>query len=860
MSTAARMKAIGFLVSLAIHVSAVAMAVPIALSLGRQVPQLATGDVQVPNGRRANAPVKEPISRAPGHSSNLRVPSELLAGARPDRDASNQLERRAVPQQAGVESSPPLDAWSVVRPIERLASSGQPGAGSFLNHLWQSTLFALAVGLLTIACRRSHARVRYWLWFSSSLKFFIPFSILVTFGSRLPLPSTATTTAVVPAVSSTMAQVSQPFLEGGSSGLGTVLATPGSAGWIGLAILSAWACGFAAIVVLRARMWWRIRRAVRLSAAVDMPDVVLPPNVEVRATPGLMEPGVVGLSRPIILLPAGIEAHLTPAQLDAVLAHELCHVRRRDNLTAAMHMLVEAVFWFHPLVWWIGARLVDERERACDEEVLRTLDEPRVYAEGILNVCKRYVDARLACVSGVSGSNLKARIEAIMRNQRGEALGVWRKVLLTTAGIMAVAAPIVVGSLGAPPLRAPAQGRSAGDPAFEVASITPNKSGSPRMTLMPQPGGLLTATNVTAAALIRFAYDLPDFQVSGGPDWLGSDRFDVLAKAEGDPTIAQKRLMLRRLLAERFELTAHTEMRALPLYALVVAGNDGRVGPRIRRSDAECARTDQPPSDSGVGLSPADGPPCGFFGFAPGTDFPSGRGGLAFRGLTMATLAKRLVPMVRRNVIDQTGLTGEFDAEFDFIAELPPAAPAARTAEPVRPCSGHITLYVVPGATRSQARRPPGFCRGAGDRPRRQANGTVTLAPLRSPRECCEADPNRAPRAPRNPRSASRFVGGTRWQTARLVPDPRAMRRRPARHAARANAAPPVRPTRRQFRRRAWRDRRSYGGVVDSPGRTSVRCQRRFAHPSGPAGSSIVARPSLTHAGTVRPPTMATTA
>ena len=96
------------------------------------------------------------------------------------------------------------------------------------------------------------------------------------------------------------------------------------------------------------------------------------------------------------------------------------------------------------------------------------------------------------------------------------------------------------------------------------------------------------------------------------------------------------------------------------------------VGPRIRRTDADCARTDQPSSDSGVGLSPHGRPgACGFFGFAPGTDFPSGRGGLAFRGLTMPALAKRLVPMVRRSVIDQTGLTGHFDAEFDFIAELP---------------------------------------------------------------------------------------------------------------------------------------------------------------------------------------------
>ncbi len=98
---------------------------------------------------------------------------------------------------------------------------------------------------------------------------------------------------------------------------------------------------------------------------------------------------------------------LTPSQLEAVLAHELCHVRRRDNLTSVIHMIVEAVFWFHPLVWWIGARLVEERELACDEEVLRLGSEPRVYAEGILNVCKLYVESPLRCVSGVTGSNLE---------------------------------------------------------------------------------------------------------------------------------------------------------------------------------------------------------------------------------------------------------------------------------------------------------------------------------------------------------------------------------------------------------------------------------------------------------------------
>ena len=85
----------------------------------------------------------------------------------------------------------------------------------------------------------------------------------------------------------------------------------------------------------------------------------------------------------------------------------------------------------------------------------------------------------------------------------------------------------------------------------------PNNSGDIRTTLVPQSGGRLTATNITAAALVRFAYDLPDFQIVGGPAWLNTDRFDVVAKAEGDPPLAQKRIMLRGLLADRFKLVAY---------------------------------------------------------------------------------------------------------------------------------------------------------------------------------------------------------------------------------------------------------------------------------------------------------------
>lgn len=217
--------------------------------------------------------------------------------------------------------------------------------------------------------------------------------------------------------------------------------------------------------------------------------------------------------------------------------------------------------------------------------------------------------------------------------------------------------------------------QAARDSTFEAASIRPNTSGYAGWRLQPQAGGRLTGTNVPAAALIRFAYDLPDFQISGGPGWLDSNRFDLAAKAEGDAPLDQKRLMLHTLLAERFKLTVHTETRELPIYALVMARGDGRPGSQLRRTEADCAR-EVLSLDDWAGIGPSTGVPrCGFFGFAPGTDLPKGRGGLAFRGLTLAMFAKRLVPIVRRTVRDQTGLNGYFDADFDFLAELPPPPP-----------------------------------------------------------------------------------------------------------------------------------------------------------------------------------------
>lgn len=327
-----------------------------------------------------------------------------------------------------------------------------------INHLWQSTGFALVVALLTILFRSNRAQIRFGLWLSASIKFLLPFALLMSLGSRVG-PAPGVHKIAVPSISSAMVEFSQPFP--------STPPTPAARDWPVIAIFGIWACGFAGVALMRLRGWLSIRAALRASTAMNIPC-----GVEVRSAPGLLEPGVVGLFRPILLLPSDIRQRLTPVQLEAVLAHELCHIQRRDNLTSAIHMMVEALFWFHPLVWWIGARLMAERERACDEEVLRLGAAPHEYAEGILNVCKSYVESPLRCVTGVTGADLRKRIRAILAGGVARDLNFAKKMTLAVAAMIALATPVVIGILSAPSVGA--------------QSKLPGKSAAPALPTCPE--------------------------------------------------------------------------------------------------------------------------------------------------------------------------------------------------------------------------------------------------------------------------------------------------------------------------------------------------------------------------------------
>jgi len=510
-------------------------------------------------------------------------------------------------------------------------------ASSMANHLWQSTAFAAAAWLLTLAFRKNSARMRHWLWFTASVKFLAPFGLLSALGARFGVgkPSLVETQ-----ISTAVTQMSEPF----ASPAYALAAAPTrgiSLETVGLAI---WAMGGAAIALYWFVRWRRAAAALAATAPLDL-------GIAVKAftTRASMEPSVFGIVRPVLLLPEGIAGRLTPEQLRAIIAHELCHVRQRDNLLAAVHTVVEAVFWFHPLVWWIGARLVEERERACDEEVLKQGNDPETYAESILKTCRFCLEAPLAFTTGVTGGDLKRRIEQIMSGGDARSLSRGRKLVLIAAGIAAVAGPIAHGVIHTPLVRAQSLSES-GAPKVEVASVKPSKPGQRGFGIIPEAGGKLRTVNTTLKQLLLAGFHLHETQLAGGPDWLDRDHFDILAQAEGHATVSERQLqeMLGSLVIDRFHLKIHREMKQMPFYALT----QGKSGAKLKASDK--------------------------------TEGPSirNRRVITAPGGTMEQLAQLLGWVMGRPVLDRTGLSGRYEYRLEWTpdesniqGELAPVAP-----------------------------------------------------------------------------------------------------------------------------------------------------------------------------------------
>jgi bla regulator protein BlaR1 len=409
-------------------------------------------------------------------------------------------------------------------------------------HLWQSTLVVIAAWLLARACRNNAAAIRYWIWFSASAKFLVPLAFLQWLGDgfgrslAVPLP-------VDPALMEAATAIFIPSVPGS-------LAIPDSIlPQIQGAAVAIWALG-TALLFLRWLLQWRaVRSTLAFATQVSM-DLPAP----VRVTSDDMTTGVFGIFRPVVILPRTVIRELQPGQLQAVLAHEVCHLHRRDNLTAAIHKCVEAIFWFHPLVWWIGTNLLRERETACDESVVAAGHEQAVYAQSILNVCRLGIVAKFSGVAASTGGDLAQRISSIMCKERVRPIGHGRFALLFVAATLVCFAPVAAGIV-AGALR---EASDSGPVAFDAITLKPSAPGWWRSTRFDPDAGQIVLRNVSLRQLIRSAY--PAARVTGESRVIDHARYDIDARWHGQGGRSERNVhkkLLENIVRTNFNVQIH---------------------------------------------------------------------------------------------------------------------------------------------------------------------------------------------------------------------------------------------------------------------------------------------------------------
>jgi uncharacterized protein (TIGR03435 family) len=397
--------------------------------------------------------------------------------------------------------------------------------------------------------------------------------------------------------------------------------------------------------------WQRIFNRLKASLSVSRP-------VRLLVSGRVQAPAALGWLRPIVLVPVGALAGLPAAQLEALLLHELAHIRRHDYLIHILQSAVEAVFFYHPAVWWISGHMRAERELCCDDIAVSVTGDAVLYARALAEFdSARSIQPTVMAATGGSVAHRIARLLGQPSTSRRPSCG------------PGTAATVILFAIGAWVVFAQSNVR----PQFEVASVKPSFSRSIQ-NVRPLPGRL--TADASLQLLIQYAYGVQPFQVVDAAGWLQPGRYEIDAKADGNSNRNQMFLMLQSLLENRFQLKIHRERRDLPVYALVAAKGGLKL---------------PPPKESGCIDSPADAAPewAGGRMAVPG-EVPSAPGLCGSAGLTlvptgarmqgekiaMPEFVRRLSLMLDRSVIDKTGFTGLFDLQLDFVAdETTPAMP-----------------------------------------------------------------------------------------------------------------------------------------------------------------------------------------
>jgi bla regulator protein blaR1 len=453
---------------------------------------------------------------------------------------------------------------------------------------------------------------------------------------------------------------------------------------------------------------------VRLAIGTTRASRLVRKSVEsdgIRTSAHCAAPVTVGCLRPTVILPEGWR-EWRKEELEAILAHEREHVRRRDPLVQWLTLLNRAIFWFHPAAWWLERELSGLAEESCDAAVIAQGHHPRDYADALMNMARAVMKSgsrvNLARVA-MPGRNLPQRIllivegRAVARISRARVAGV-------IAACLAICGVFAVGVLARPRQSADQSGRASTDRAkFEVASVKPcdadslpppaagGRGGGGILPPQWSPGRLTIACRPVAFFIMQAYVNHADGQINadqspmssmladtagtdttidGLPDWGKTLRFTIETEVTGDASRDMMMgPMMQSLLEDRFRLKLHVITKAVPGYDLLVA----KGGPKLPQSDKSFCRGWPAPKPGGTASpepEPGDGPRCT----------------MQFRGVSTADLARLLaVPFgADRPIVDKTGISGRYDVRMLWAVDQARFGPPA--GGPVDP-SGLPTIF-----------------------------------------------------------------------------------------------------------------------------------------------------------------------
>lgn len=577
-----------------------------------------------------------------------------------------------------------------------MSTFGLAFTSALLDFLWQGTVVALALLAALHTVRRS-ARVRYGLC-AIALAALMALPVVTTI-SRLQVTSVGSAPATsVPFTifAGRERQLSPEVVFGPADGRPLLMRLQP---WV----LPVWSIG---VLLLSLRLVAgglevrALRRHISVAddrlrerVAILSTRMGLHRRVQVVASSRADGPSVIGWLRPVILLPPATLMGLTATQLDAVLAHELAHIRRHDYLVNVLQMVAETLLFYHPAVWWVSNRLRIERELCCDDEAVRVSGDATAYAKALVTMAKLQVPVM---AMGSTGGSLPDRVRRL--------LGAGQAEPRRSAALGALALAVMFATLSFAGVKAqekPAR--------FEVASVRPATApATSGYGIEFLPGGTVRAT-VPLSVLVAVAYDVHFRFVDGGSEAIEKlmrERFAVDAKAstgalpppgatfmatqQGEQRIL--RAMLKTMLAERFKLTAHFEKRESPIYELKVAAGGPKLTPSARNCDP-------------MSVEESRNPPCGGMGGGPAN-------GLKLRNAEISSLVDMLTSLLDRVTVDRTGITGRFDMDIPPWSRGLPAV--ERLPEPGRdpepqpdPNGPSIFAVLQPFGLRLEAARGP---------------------------------------------------------------------------------------------------------------------------------------------------------